>query len=42
MKLKQKNISNLFNNKKYTKNLEKALTYDKYTNQNFDNIDLAE
>ena len=39
---KQKNISNLFNSKKYTKNLEKAYfeAYDKYTNQNLDNIDL--
>ena len=40
---KQKNISNLFNSKNYTKNLEKAYfeAYDKYTNQNLDNIDLS-
>ena len=39
---KQKNISNLFNSKNYTKNLEKAYfeAYDKYTNQNIDHIDL--
>ena len=40
---KQKKISNLFNSKNYTKNLEKAYfeAYDKYTNQNLDNIDLS-
>ena len=39
---KQKNTSSLFNNKNYTKNLEKAYfeAYDKFTNQNSDNIDI--
>ena len=39
---KQKNESSLFNNKNYTKNLEKAYfeAYGKFTNQNSDNIDI--